>query len=162
MHVLVSTHLYTSPRSIQAPYSLTIGGSKWRVELKKNKSKKLVIMRKDKSQVMQLPHGPGAESWMIHILQGLESGEVQCKDLKALKAKWLQELLMKNVSCPSLRECIFSLHHLVGWHMMVCLMKLVAGHARGGHAWHSYTGPIHSTCSSIRSRVRPSSRASRN
>ena len=78
----------------QAPRSMQIGMTKFRVEKKKKKKNatgELIIMRRNKTQILQLRADvEGAERWMIEQLHRLFKNEIEYTDLKHCKAQFLQ------------------------------------------------------------------------
>ena len=71
-----------------------MNGIKFRLESKKSGKQMLLILRRQKHQILQLNKGlDGASKFMVHLLQGLDDGTIEEGSLKDLKEQWLQELL---------------------------------------------------------------------
>ena len=74
------------------PLARMIHGAKWRVELKKDRnSAPLILLKRAKHQRLQLSSDiPGAVSWLLELLDKLQSGEVTEDELKRCKADFLK------------------------------------------------------------------------
>ena len=88
---MVSIQLSPLVATMQAlPKSIEAQGSKWRMEVKKNKNNRLIIIKKDKKQVLQLAT-TYVQCWqfMWDLLNKIENAEVVEEELTTEKANFV-------------------------------------------------------------------------
>ena len=101
----------------EAPLTMMIGSGKWRLERKRNQKETLLILRKNKKQVLQLKDVEGAEAWMIAALQRMANGTLEEAELKHEKEAWIEDRM---------HACMRSWHMRVACGLCIELRSVVS------------------------------------
>ena len=70
---------------------MMISGARFRVEAKKDKKGSLLLMKKNKKQILQMRSQPGAASYLWSLLDDLAAKKLDEQQLKLKKDQWLQD-----------------------------------------------------------------------
>ena len=107
---------------MEAPCSIWCNGTRYKVEKKKNGKFPLILMKRNKQQILQVREdsSPEAERFMVNLLLQLEATKIEETDLKGLKEQFLgqaQRIMhaVLHLSSPSQSSLVEVIHQLLSF-----------------------------------------------